>query len=258
MSLPSFTSGGSLRIGAKLGLAFFTINVLMFIIIVVSLVRLTGVSHTTRDIIEVEWVKTEAANTLSSIALANARRTVQQLVVAPAERQVLRNEITEGRERFIAAFKLLSEQVKRPEARELLKKAEDARGRYVESQKRFYELLDAGQDEAAHQELMGTTLVQLGQVQQSADALAVIEKQLVVDAGHTATQDTESARLWVSVIGFFAMCLGLFLAWRITRAITQPLGSSMPSAPRVMMRRSTASRSAAQSHALRTASMARR
>ena len=44
---------------------------------------------------------------------ANGRRTVQQLVSAPAERQALRNEITEGRERFIAAFKLLSEQVKR-------------------------------------------------------------------------------------------------------------------------------------------------
>jgi methyl-accepting chemotaxis protein len=125
---------------------------------------------TTRDIIEVEWVKTEAANTLSSIALANGRRTVQQLVSAPAERQALRNEITEGRERFIAAFKLLSEQVKRPEARELLKKAEAARGLYVESQKRFYELLDAGQEDAARQEMLGTTLVQLGLVQQNADA----------------------------------------------------------------------------------------
>jgi len=228
MSLPHFLSTGrGLRIGAKLGLAFFTINVLMFIIIVVSVVRLTGVTHTTRDIIEVEWVKTEAANTLSSIALANGRRTVQQLVSAPAERQALRNEITEGRERFIAAFKLLSEQVKRPEARELLKKAEAARGLYVESQKRFYELLDAGQEDAARQEMLGTTLVQLGLVQQNADALALIEKQLVVDAGHKATEDTESARLWVSVIGFGAMCLGLFLAWRITRAIVRPLGEAV-------------------------------
>ncbi|WP_370679233.1 methyl-accepting chemotaxis protein [Comamonas sp. GB3 AK4-5] len=227
MPLPSFTAGGSLRIGAKLGLAFFTINVLMFIILVVSVVRLTSVGHTTRDIIDVEWVKTEAANTLSTIALANARRTVQQLVSAPAERQVLRTEITQGRERFVAAFNLLNEQIKRPEARDLLKKAEAARGLYVESQKRFYELLDAGQDDAARQELLGTTLVQLGQVQQNADALAVIEKQLVVDAGHKAVDDTQSARLWVAGIGFSAMWLGLFLAWRITRAITRPLGEAV-------------------------------
>ena len=223
----SLFSGRSLRIGAKLYLAFGLINCCMLVVIVVALARLTSVTHTTHEVIDVEWVKAESANALSSIAQSNARRTVQQLVSNPAERQTLRNEITQARSQFIAAFQQLDKIVQRPEARALLQKAETARSQYVQSQTRFHELLDAGQDDAAREELHARTLVSLAQLQKHADDLAALEKQLVVSAGHKAAEDSESARWWVLIVGVGSMCLGAVLAWVITRMITRPLAQAV-------------------------------
>lgn len=134
----------SLRIGARLGLAFGVLIALMLCIVAVALLRMTNLASATHHIIDVEWPKADAANTLSQIAAVNARRTVQQLISNEQERQQLRQEVVQGRERFIAAFKLLHDTVELPAARALLDRAEQARQAYVKSQARFHELLDAG------------------------------------------------------------------------------------------------------------------
>ena len=164
----------SVRIGARLGMAFAAVIALMVCIVVVALLRMNSLSHATHQIIDVEWAKTEAAATLGTMANLNARRTVQQLVSTPQERQQLRQEILGGREMFVQAFKYLQDTVDRPEARALMDKAEQARQAYVTSQTRFYELLDGGMEIEATNELKNQTLPQLALLQKYSDEVAAL------------------------------------------------------------------------------------
>ncbi|WP_198969828.1 methyl-accepting chemotaxis protein [Xylophilus sp. ASV27] len=217
----------SLRIGARLGLAFGVLIALMLCIVAVALLRMTNLASATHHIIDVEWPKADAANTLSQIAAVNARRTVQQLISNEQERQQLRQEVVQGRERFIAAFKLLHDTVELPAARALLDRAEQARQAYVKSQARFHELLDAGQDEAATQELKTVTLPQLAIASQACDDLAALEKKVAMDAGRTAGAQANAARWTLLLIGLAALALGVVMAWRITHSITTPMARAV-------------------------------
>ncbi len=116
-------------------------------------------SRTTHHITDVTWVKAEAANRLGLIAALNARRTVEQVVSDPQKRQQLREEIVASRQEFVKLIETLQALVTLGEGKDLLTKIEEARGIYVKSQVRFYELLDAGDEDAAIHELQTVTLV---------------------------------------------------------------------------------------------------
>ncbi|MBF6630485.1 MAG: HAMP domain-containing protein [Comamonas sp.] len=216
-----------MRIGARLGVAFAAVIALMVCIVVVALLRMNNLSHATHQIIDVEWAKTEAAATLGAMANLNARRTVQQLVSTPEERQQLRQEILGGREMFVKAFKYLQDTVDRPEARALMDKAEQARQAYVTSQTRFYELLDGGMDIEATNELKNQTLPQLALLQKYSDEVAVLEKNVAVLAGNQAIADVDSARWTLSLLGLVAVLIALVMAWRITLSITTPMAQAV-------------------------------
>lgn len=217
----------SLRISTRLGLSFGAVILLMLCIVVVSLLSMGGMSKTTQHIIEQEWGKTEAAATLSSMAALNARRTVQQLVSNAQERQQLRQEIIGGRENFVNAFKYLTDTVTNPEATALLAKAEQARVAYVQSQTRFYTLLDAQQDLEATHELKSQTLPQLALLQQYSDELSALEKSTAVKAGHTAIGNADKARWMMTLLGAAAMLVAAVLAWRMSQSITRPMAQAV-------------------------------
>ena len=149
------------RIGTRLALGFGVLIAMMLTMVVVGLLQLSSLLETNRQIIEREWVKADAANTLSSIAQANARRTIEiYFAETEAQRAQKRAEILAGREAFVQAFKTLQELVRRDDGKQLLGEAEAARGRYVASQGKFNELVDAGRKEEAFAELQQHTLVE--------------------------------------------------------------------------------------------------
>lgn len=147
---PSSSAGAAFsprnwRIGLRLSVGFGVLIALMLAMVVVGVVRVSSLLETNRLIIERDWSKAEAANTLSSIAQANARRTIEiHFAQNEAERAQKRSEIVAGRETFVQAFKTLQTMVYVPEAKTWLTEAEEARGRYVTSQARFNQLVDAG------------------------------------------------------------------------------------------------------------------
>ena len=225
-SLPALPARG-LRIGARLGLGFGAVIALMVCIVVVALLRMSSLSTQTHQIIEVDWKKTEAAAALGNIATLNARRTVQQLVSTAEERQQLRQEIVAGREQFVNAFNYLKQTVQQPESRVLMDKAEQARGAYVQSQARFYELLDGGQDMEATQELKTHTMVQLGLVQKYADEVSALEKRVAEQAGLQAIADVDVARWTLGLLGLAAVVVAVLMAWRMTLSITTPMAQAV-------------------------------
>ena len=212
------------RIGTRLALGFGVLIAMMLTMVVVGLLQLSSLLETNRLIIEREWVKAEAANTLSSIAQANARRTIEiYFAETEAQRAQKRAEILAGREAFVQAFKTLQELVRRDDGKQLLGEAEAARGRYVASQGKFNELVDAGRKEEAFAELQQHTLVELTAVQDRVDRLARLEQRLVTEAGARAKAEAQFARMLLLGLGLGGLVIGLLLAAWITRSITAPL-----------------------------------
>ena len=96
----------------RLTVGFGVLIALMLAMVVVGVVRVSSLLETNRLIIERDWSKAEAANTLSSIAQANARRTIEiYFAENEAERAQKRSEIVAGRETFVQAFKTLQTMV---------------------------------------------------------------------------------------------------------------------------------------------------
>ena len=214
----------NLKISTRLALGFGLLIATMFTMVVVGLLQLGSLLEANRQIIEREWVKAEAANTLSSIAQANARRTIEiYFAETEAQRAQKRAEILAGREAFVQAFKTLQELVRRDDGKQLLGEAEAARGRYVASQGKFNELVDAGRKEEAFAELQQHTLVELTAVQDRVDRLARLEQRLVTEAGARAKAEAQFARMLLLGLGIGGLVIGLLLAAWITRSITAPL-----------------------------------
>ena len=212
------------RIGTRLALGFGVLIAMMLTMVVVGLLQLSSLLETNRQIIEREWVKAEAANTLSSIAQANARRTIEiYFADTDAQRAQKRAEIVGGRETFVQAFKTLQELVYKDEDKQYLSEAEAARGRYVTSQGKFNELVDAGRKEEAFAELQQHTLVELATVQDRVDRLAKLQERLVNEAGARAKAEAQFARMLLLGLGIGGLVIGLLLAAWITRSITAPL-----------------------------------
>ena len=172
---------------------------------------------------QVTWAKADAASRLGLIAALNARRTAEQVFSDPQRRQQLRDEIVASREAFVVSIKRLQELLFLDEGKALLAKIEQARGIYVQSQTKFYALLDAGDMEGATHELQTVTLVQLALISQYCQDLSDLENRLAQEDGAQAVAAADWARWIVIATGLIAAALGMGLAWVITRSITRPL-----------------------------------
>ena len=172
---------------------------------------------------QVTWAKADAASRLGLIAALNARRTAEQVFSDPQRRQQLRDEIVASREAFVVSIKRLQELLFLDEGKALLAKIEQARGIYVQSQTKFYALLDAGDMEGATHELQTVTLVQLALISQYCQDLSDLQNRLAQEDGAQAVAAADWARWIVIATGLIAAALGMGLAWVITRSITRPL-----------------------------------
>lgn len=200
---------------------------MMLAVGVVALWNLTNLSRTTHHMVEDTWVKADAANRLGLIAALNARRTIEQLVSDDAGRKRLREEIVASRQDFVRAMETLQALVSSAKDREVMARVEQARALYVQSQTKFYQLLDAGQLEAATQELKDITLVQLNAISSGCRELADEQKRVAQMDASLAIHDADLARWIVLLVGLGAWVVGMWVAWWITRSITQPLSQAV-------------------------------
>lgn len=74
-----------LKIGIRLAMAFGIILLMMVASIVVSINRFVSVGDINTRIIDVDWVKAEAANTINATTRANARRTMELIIATDGD-----------------------------------------------------------------------------------------------------------------------------------------------------------------------------
>ena len=217
-----------LRLSLRMSLAFGCVLVLLVVIVAVATLSFDSVGSATERLVDEDWTKAEAVASLESATRANARRTMELLIVTDAARlSVARDRIEDNRRQASASIETLAKLIQRREGKELLAQIQDARARYVASFQRVDTDLRAGQRDAAIARVQTETLPLLDELQQYTATLSTQQKKLARERGDGVTDSIRSAESTMLVLGLCALLAGAAFAWLLTRSVTVPLARAV-------------------------------
>jgi methyl-accepting chemotaxis protein len=218
----------NLKIGTRLGGGFGLVLLLMTALILIALTRLAYIGEETAKMVEKDWVKAEAINTVDTMTRANARRTLELFVTEdPARTAAIRARIAENKKAIDDALQTLSDLIYTDEGKADLATLKEARGLYVASFTKVSRLLADGKRDEAIKAVNGETLPLLDALQGSVKALSTLQKKLVTTAGTEVIQNIGSTRMTMTVLGLAAVFFGIGFAWWVTRSITRPMNQAV-------------------------------
>jgi methyl-accepting chemotaxis protein len=214
----------NMKIGARLGVGFGLVMVLMVTLIVVGLIRLAGIGKINDRIIDKDWVKTDAAQTINAVTRTNARRTMELFITSDNDKvSSIYQSIDANKKTIDKALETLDKLVYEPEGKALLAHIKESRAAYVTSFSNVARLLAEGKRDEAASMMSSETLPTLDALQQDITAMVDLQKQLVNTGSSEARQNIASARNLMIGLGLAAVLIGIGFAYVIARSITQPL-----------------------------------
>jgi methyl-accepting chemotaxis protein len=217
-----------LSIGTRLGLGFGLLLVLMAAALGLSGLRFQDTSHTLHRIVDEDWAKARAVATVDALTRANARRTMELLLVTDAtQAQAARGHIRQNKARIDEALSILDRLVRLPEGKAALAGLKTDRAVYVASFTKVDQLLQAGSRDAAVTTLLSETLPAIDRLQANVDALSGLQLKLAEGASHEAQAEIARTQWVLGVAGLMMLGLGAGAAWWLSRSITQPIARAV-------------------------------
>ena len=214
-----------LTLGARLGLGFALVLVLLMATIGIAVSRLESLNSGTEKIVDKDWAKAELAMTVDSYLRANARRTMELfLATDKAEKDKSLAYIDSNKKIISAALDKLDVLLYLPEGRATMAKIKEERAAYVVSFTRLQQLLDQGMREEAVRLLHAETMPQLDGLQKNIRELVELQKKQMEMSADEAKQNFVGARSLMFTLGISAAAAGLLCAFFLTRSVVKQLG----------------------------------
>ncbi|MBI2746546.1 MAG: MCP four helix bundle domain-containing protein [Burkholderiales bacterium] len=218
----------NLKIGTRLGLGFGLLIVMLLAVILLALWRFSQVGEVNSRIIEKDWVKAEAANVINATTRANARRTMELIIVDDVSQLArIKERIAENKKTIDVALETLDQLIYLPEGKALLTRLKETRSQYVASFGKVARLMEEGNREEATRVMNTETLPLLDALQAPINQLTDLQKKIVVASSDEVRRDIVSARTLMTALGLLGLLLGVLFAWWITRSITRPLNEAV-------------------------------
>jgi len=218
----------NLKIGTRLGLCFAIVFALMAMLIAVGSQRLSSIGELSSTIIDKDWVKADAAATITATTRANAALVLQLLLVTDAAQSAeLRKQVDKNKAAITDALATLDKLVYRPAGRELLAQVTSERGAYVQSFSAVLKLVEEGKREQATQRAMSETMPRLAKLQATVEKLSDLQDGIVTANGAEIKQHISSAHIMMVALGLAALVLGVACAFWVTRSITRPINYAL-------------------------------
>jgi len=215
-------------IATRLGLGFGLLIVTLLSVAALSYIRFADVQRINDRIIDVDWVKADAANEINATTRANARR-VMELVLARDAAQAARvkAEVEANKQRINEALATLDRLVVLPEGRALLAELVATRKRFVASFSQVIKLVDAGNKEQAVALLHEETLPALDALQAPVSGLTALQQKVAAGSSAELRHHVDTARLLTLSLAAAGLALGVTAAWWISRSITVPMAEAV-------------------------------
>ncbi len=218
----------NLNIGARLGLGFSLVLLLMGAMVILALTRFSALGSETGKILDQDWAKASAAASLHTATTANAQRTMELFFTTDAEKLAsIRERINANKQTVNESLAMLERLIATDEGRELLGKIKPARVAYVESFSQVDKLLQEGQREAATALATTQTLALIEDLRVHVKALAAYQDKLVAQSGDAIRHDIASARELLLSVAIAVTLLAAGVAWWLTRSITVPIDEAV-------------------------------
>ena len=215
----------TMKVGTRLSAGFGLVLSMLVISIVIALMRFSSIGEINDKIIEKDWVKAEAANTINAMTRDNARRTMELLIATDAAQLGKIHERIDANKKTISdALGILDKLIYLPEGKELLTRIKEARVNYVTSFSKVSKLLDDGKKDEATTLMTTETLPALDALQESIAGMTDLQKKTVVASSAKIKNGIDSARVLMFILGGLALLAGIGAAFVITRTLLKQLG----------------------------------
>ncbi len=219
---------GNLKIGTRLGIGFGVLIVITLLLVAFAEIRFMQIGAINTRIIEQDWVKAEAANVVNATTRANARRSMELLIVEdPAQLAEIKKRMAENVRTIDVALETLDKLLYLPEGRQLLETLVPARQAYVASFRKVAQLVESGDREAATALMISETLPALDALQAPIDGLTSLQKRIVVASSAEVRDTIDDSGLLMLALAGAALLLGVILARWISLSITRPMGEAV-------------------------------
>lgn len=218
----------NMKIGTRLGLGFSMVLVLMTMLVAVGVTRFANIEKSTSEMIELDWVKAEAANTINATTRAQARRTME-LILAPdkAYRDKVYERIEANKQIIVQALGTLERLITLPQGKALLTTIKAERAHFVESFSQVGRLVEDDKADEAKNLMMGETLPLLDKLQMSVIDLADLQKRVAQGSANDVKGAIMSGSRLMIVLGLMALMIAIAFAYAITRSITRPISRAV-------------------------------
>jgi methyl-accepting chemotaxis protein len=223
-----------LKIGARLGLAFGFVLMLMVVIVVIGVTRLSTLNSGTDHIIHDEYPKVVVAYEIEGDVNVIAR-AVRNILLVPDEASVKSEleRIAKARTKISAGMDTLERAIGSDQGKKLLTSLKQAHAPYMVELDAFLKLAAAKNMEEGAAHLIGKVRPVQSDYFKHLDALIANQNQLMEKAGDDAESTYGNAKFMLIGLALVAVALAAFMALVVTRSIVQPIQRALDTANRV-------------------------
>jgi methyl-accepting chemotaxis protein len=218
----------NMKIGARLGLGFALVLLLMMGTLGVSALRMAQLNDKLQIIVGDQFPKTVAANSAVDTVIANASLLREAMLTRSSEKRIELFErmaqnsksITEHLDAYQALINSEDEEL-------MFNSVGEARRAFTDAREEVVRLIEADKIDAAVKRMED----ELSRLQDSYIAsisdLIDFQSEKVVEAGEEAMELFAQTRLLVSIMALLSVLLAIVVAWLVTRGVTRPIGQAV-------------------------------
>ena len=224
----------NLKIGARLGIGFGLLSILLLTISLIAYVRVNQMTKQMDEVVNNYYPKTVLVGDVIEQININARAMRNALLVkTPAEVQSEMARLVDARRIALEKFDILEKTIQSEEGKKKFNAIKEARKPFVVDVDKYTELQKAGKrDEAIDLMLSSLRKTQQGYLD-AAMNLASFQGELMQQAGTEAEEAGKSTQQLLILSGIFALLIAVSFAWFITRSITRPIAEAAAAAQRL-------------------------
>ena len=229
--------GLSLRrvgVGARLGLGYALVLLLMIGSTIVGIARLGVLNEGTHAIVDQRYPEIELTNAM--ILNVNIIGASFRNMLLESDEQAIKTETARARrsaQEIDAALKELGGMVDSERSKQLLADAQQSRDKAAADERQFLSLMSAGQWEDATSFLLGSVRRSQSASLETLQTFVNYNRGRMALASGEAADSYDSGRSLLAALAVVATLGGCLIAWWITRTITAPLRVAVDVAEKV-------------------------
>jgi len=216
------------KIGARLGLGFALVVLLMVVVAFVGITRLSSLNQGTEIIVKDRMVKLEMANDVIEQINLIARSSRNILLMSdPAQVKQEFDRIAEARKKAVAILDDLGKKLNTEKGKAMHKTVMEVRAPYAEITMRFLKLAEEGKKEEALKILLNDVRPKQLAYLDALDKFQEYLKGMMNTAAEDAHDQYAMARIIMIGLTLAAVVIGGLIAFLVTRSITGPLNEAV-------------------------------